>query len=208
MRKLTKKQDDILDFIQRFSIREGMAPTVYEIAEHFHIKAPTAFMHLRALSKKGYIERSSKARSLTLKKHPSAKHLSLSLSVPILGRISAGEPLYTQQNIEETIKLDPSMIPPKIAGCQLFGLHVNGDSMKDAGILHNDLVIVKDSTEPRTGDIVVALVHNTETTIKYFYINRGKVELRPANDAFESQFYNYDEVSIQGILISMFRHYY
>jgi len=93
MRGLTEKQQEMLDFIDHFSRSEGMAPTVYEIADHFKIKSATAFAHLRALQRKGYVTRSSKARSLTLLRSDSPRHLSLTLSIPLLGRISAGVPL-------------------------------------------------------------------------------------------------------------------
>ncbi len=208
MKGLTVKQQRILDFIDEFSRREGMAPTVYEVADHFDIKPATAFAHLRALQRKGYIERSSKARSVTLVRGSRPKHLSLTLSIPLLGRISAGLPLFAEENREDTIQVDPSILPYGIGGHRLFALSVNGDSMKDAGILDGDTIIAKEMTTAEIGDIVVALVDGDEATVKYFYLSDdGKVELRPANKRYSPQIYDLDKVQIQGIVISLFRKY-
>lgn len=204
MKGLTDKQQEILDFIDMFHRREGMAPTVYEIADHFDIKSATAFAHLRALQRKGYVSRTSKARSLTLMRSDSPRHLSLTLSIPILGRISAGVPLLAEEQIESTIQFDPTMLPRGAGGHKLFGLSVFGESMRDAGILDGDMVIAKKTSQWSPGDIVVALVDN-ETTVKYIYTNDGEIELRPANPEFESQFYPMDKVYIQGHVIASYR---
>lgn len=206
MKGLTKKQQEILDFIDDFGRREGMAPTVYEIADYFEIKSATAFAHLRALQRKGYISRSSKARSLTLLRSDRPKHMSLTLSIPVLGRISAGMPLLAEEQIEQTIQFDPTLLPRGAGGHKVFGLRVFGDSMRDAGILDGDIVITKQAPSPSLGDIVVALVDG-ETTVKFFYIRDGMVELRPANSNYNSQFYPLDKVFIQGIVIALNRTY-
>lgn len=204
MKGLTIKQQEVLDFIEEFNRREGMAPTVYEIAKNFGIKPATAFAHLRALQRKGYVDRSSKARSLTLLRPSSPKHLSLTLSIPVLGRISAGLPLLAEENVEETIQLDPRVLPRGIGGHRLFALRVTGNSMKDKGIFDGDLLICKEQASPQIADIVVALVED-EATVKQFYLTDGKIELRPANKDFKSQFYDLDMVRIQGIVIAVHR---
>ena len=113
MKGLTVKQQEILDFVDRFMRHEGMAPTVYEIADYFKIKSATAFAHLRALQRKGYVNRSSKARSLTLvRASDSPRHMSLTLSIPLLGRISAGLPLLAEEQIEGHMHFDPKLLPP------------------------------------------------------------------------------------------------
>ena len=206
MKGLTQKQQNILDFIGEFSRREGMSPTVYEIAEHFGIKPATAFAHLRALQRKGYIDRSSKARSVTLLRGTSPKHLSLTLSIPILGRISAGLPLMAEENVEDTIQVDPGVLPWGIGGHRLFALKVNGESMRGSSILDGDLIIAKEQATAQIADAVVALVDG-EATVKHFYLADNKVELRPANEAFESQYYDFDKIQIQGVVISLFRSY-
>lgn len=208
MKGLTEKQQLILDFLETFSQTQGMAPTVYEIADHFQVKPATAFAHLRALQRKGYVNRSSKARSLSLMKPNAPRHMSLTLSIPVLGRISAGTPLLAEENQEKTIQFDPGLLPRGAGGHQLFGLRVNGESMRDAGILDGDIVIAKHVQSASIADLVVALVDDTETTVKYLYIDDSKVELRPANAQFKSEYYNPDQVKIQGVVVGLHRTYY
>ncbi len=206
MKGLTQKQQEILDFVEEFVRREGMAPTVYEIADYFDIKSATAFAHLRALQRKGFVSRSSKARSLTLLRADSPKHMSLTLSIPVLGRISAGMPLLAEEQVESTIQFDPKLLPRGAGGHKIFGLRVFGDSMRDLGILDGDIVIAQKAETAAIGDIVVALVEN-ETTVKSLYINDDAVELRPANPDYKSQFYPLDKVFIQGKVIALHRTY-
>ncbi len=206
MKGLTQKQQEILDFIDMFNRKEGMAPTVYEIADYFDIKSATAFAHLRALQRKGYVSRSSKARSLTLMRADKPRHLSLTLSIPLLGRISAGAPLLAEEHVEQTIKYDPGLLPKGVGGQQLFGLRVFGESMRELGILDGDIVMAKKAETAAIGEIVVALVDN-ETTVKSLYIKDGQIELRPANPDFKSQFYPPDKVFIQGIVFALHRTY-
>lgn len=208
MKGLTDKQQEILDFIGDFMRREGMAPTVYELADHLQISNATAFAHLRALQRKGYVTRSSKARSLSLPgAQSSGTGASLTLSVPLIGRIAAGCPLMAEEHVEDTIKFDPSLLPRGAGGHKLFALRVFGESMRDAGILDGDVVVAKQTSEARAGDLVVALVGGTDTTVKHLYINKNRVELRPANPAFQSQFYPIGEVSVQGVVIALMRTY-
>jgi repressor LexA len=206
MKGLTLKQQEMLDFIEAFGRREGMAPTVYEIADYFGIKAATAFAHVRALQRKGYVTRSSKARSLSLVRADSPRHLSLTLSVPVLGRISAGAPLLAEEHIEETIQFDPTLLPRGAGGHPIFGLRVTGESMRDLGILDGDIVIARQTATASIGDVVIALVDN-ETTVKSLYIRDGRIELRPANKSYKSQFYPLDQVFIQGVVIALHRTY-
>jgi repressor LexA len=206
MKGLTLKQQQMLDYIEEFGRREGMAPTVYELADYFGIKSATAFAHLRALQRKGYVNRSSKARSLTLLRADSPRHLSLSISVPILGRISAGMPLLAEEHIEETLQFDPRLLPKGAGGHRIFGLRVFGDSMRDLGILDGDTVIMRQASTASIGDIVVALVDD-ETTVKSMYIKDSMIELRPANPNYNSQFYELDKVFIQGVVIALQRTY-
>lgn len=207
MKGLTDKQQNILDFIEEFSHTEGMAPTVYEIAERFGIKSATAFAHLRALQRKGCVSRTSKARSLTLMRGgTSPKHLSMTLSIPILGRISAGQPLLAEEHVEEIIQIDSTMLPHSNSDQRLFGLRVNGESMIEAGIMDHDIIVARQQNTAVPGEIVVALVDG-EATVKSFYLSETQVELRPANPNFQPQFYPLDAVLIQGVVAAMFRVY-
>ncbi len=205
MKGLTGKQQEILAFIEEFHRREQVPPTVYELAEHFDIKPATSFAHLRALQRKGYIERTSKARSLTLLKSPRRTHVSPMLSVPVLGRISAGLPLLAEENVEDTIKVDPGILPWGIGNQELFALRISGESMRDAGILDGDLVVAKQQRMAEPGEVVIALVDN-ESTIKYFYPQPpDKIELRPANPAFKPQIYPAWMVEVQGVAAALLR---
>lgn len=205
MKGLTSKQEEILQYIEDFINSKGMAPTVYEIADHFDIKSATSFAHIRALQRKGYLTRSSKARSLALTRSTTMpKHLSLTLSVPVLGRISAGAPLLAEEHVENTIQFDPKLLPPSAGSEQIFALQVNGESMRDAGILDGDYIIARQAHTARIGDIVVAMV-NGETTVKYLYMHQNQVELRPDHPEFKPQFYGIDEVHVQGVVIALQR---
>ena len=175
-----------------------------EIADALGVKSATIFAHLRALQRKGYVSRSSKARSLTLLRSDNTRHMSLTLSIPVLGRISAGMPLLAEQHIEEKIQFDPKMLPRGTGGHRLFGLRVFGESMKDLGILDGDIVVAQEVNSPSIGDIVVALVEN-ETTVKSLYYKDGMIELRPANDDYQSQFYEPEKVFFQGTVIALQR---
>ena len=206
MKGLTDKQKEILDFVSEFSRREGMAPTIFEISERFKIKSATAFAHVRALQRKGFVNRSSKARSLTLSQEDKPRHFSLTLSVPVLGRISAGAPLFSEEHIERRLQIDPKTLPSKIGGQKLFALQVQGESMRDLGILDGDLLIAKQTDEASIGDIVVAMIDG-ETTVKSLYLNNDQWELRPANKDYKSRFVPLDQLTIQGVIIGLQRTY-
>jgi repressor LexA len=207
MKGLTERQKEILKFIESFSEEQGMAPTVYEIADHLGVKTSTVFAHLQALSKKGFLTRSSKARSITLSKKVSIfkKSETPMVEVPLVGRVCAGLPADSPEYREGTVLCDPAFLGGNIE--RLFALRVTGESMRDLGILDGDVVIARQTHNIRRGDIVVALVDN-ETTVKSYYPAPGaKVELRPANPDFESQFYPVEDVSIQGKVVSLQRQY-
>ena len=206
MKGLTDKQQAMLDYIAHFMRMEGMAPTVYELAEHFGIKSATALAHLRALQRKGYVNRSSKARSLTLVHAPMPQQDELVLRVPILGRVSAGVPLLAEQQLDGEVVLDPAHLSAGAGGHRLFGLRVSGESMRDAGILEGDVVVAKQTNRAALGDIVVAMVEN-ETTVKWLYMDGRTVELRPANPDYHSLYYPLDKVAIQGVVIALQRTY-
>lgn len=204
MKGLTEKQRYMLDFIENFQEKEGMSPTVYEIAEQFKIKTSTVFAHIRALQRKNFLVRSSKARSISLTK-PKRKprHMSFVLPVPLLGRINAGLPAESIENAEGEVFCDASLAgdDPK----KLFALKIQGESMRDAGMLEGDTVIVKQDAPLKSGSIVVALVNN-ETTVKSYYPKENsQIELRPANPDFKPQIYPAEQVKIQGVVLALQR---
>ena len=204
MKGLTDKQQEIMDYISEFTHREGMAPTIFEISDHFQIQSATVFSHIRALQRKGYVNRSSKARSLALTQSNKPRHFSLSLSIPILGRISAGAPLLSEEHVEQHISFDPTLLPRQTGGHKLFGLRVQGESMRDLGIMDGDLLIAKQTETASIGDVVIAMVDG-ETTVKSLYLSDCKWELRPANPAYKSRFYPLDDLVIQGVVVALQR---
>lgn len=208
MKALTEKQRSMLDYIEDFIEQEGMAPTVYEIADFFNIKTSTVFAHLRALQRKSHITRTSKARSISLNSPTKikTKHMSFLLPVPVLGRINAGCPADSLEYKEGEIFIDPSIVSSK-DNTNVFALKVQGQSMRDLGIYEDDIIIVEKVGKVTPGDIVVALVKEETTVKSYFPLRGGRVELRPANDEFNTQVYPDAHVQIQGKVIGLQREY-
>ena len=204
MKELTSKQKSILDYINDFFRKEGMAPTIYEISDYFGIKSPTAFAHVRALQKKGAINRSSKARSISVVGSSRPRYFSMNQSVPVLGHISAGATTDSPENVERHVMVDSSIIPRTASRDDLFGLVVHGESMRDLGILDGDTVIVCRNSHFSNGDVVVALVDG-ETTVKSIYKQKDIWELRPANPDFKSRFVPEGHLSVQGVLVGLMR---
>jgi len=205
---LTLKQKNILNFIEEFSFKEGMSPTVYEIADNFQIKTSTVFAHVKALQKKNYLSRSSKARSLTLLNTNTHKplHMSFGLSIPLLGRVNAGTPADNEEYVEGEVCVDPAVVgSTKVE--DMFALKIQGESMRDIGMLEGDVIIVKKGVSARAGDIAVALVDNETTVKSYFPMNDGTVELRPANADFHTQTYPAENVDVQGVVVGLQRAY-
>ncbi len=210
MKTLTEKQKNILEFIEEFLEREGMAPTVYEIADHFGIKTSTVFAHLRALQRKKQLSRSSKARSISLINRPQGRTRVPhgALLIPLLGRVNAGIPSESLEYKEGEICIS-NTLAPDCPPENLFALRVQGESMRDLGIFDGDIVVVAQSaTKPRCGDIVVALLQGGEATVKsYFPRPQGRIELRPANSEYSVQVYPASEIAIQGRVVELHRRY-
>ncbi len=204
MKGITNRQQTILDYINRFGQENGMAPTISEISAAFGISAATAFAHVKALQRKNLIQRSSKARSITLPGGGHIHHFSMNLSIPILGRISAGVPGEAEEHVEGHVSVDPAMLKKVRGSNPLFALTVTGESMRDAGILDGDLLIAQKTTSVNIGDVVVARVDDA-VTVKYIYLTDGKWELRPANPDFKSRFLELDQLRVQGTAVGLIR---
>ena len=206
MKGMTDKQKEVLDYINFFGQQQGMAPTINEISQHFQVTPATAFAHVKALQRKGLLHRTSKARSISMGwNNNQVHHFSMSLSIPVLGRISAGVPGEVEEHIERYVTLDPSLLPNCTTGAPLFALTVQGESMRDAGIFDGDLLIAQKTAAVKIGDIVIALVDD-EVTVKYIYLTRGQWELRPANPQFQSRFVDLDRLQVQGVVAGLIRH--
>lgn len=182
MRDLTMRQRDVLNFMRAFTARHGVPPTVREIGEKFRVTPRAAFDHLRALERKGMLQRRSgpgrTARALTLSEAAGGR--AGSVGVPILGRIAAGQPLLAQENREGELPITAGALPG--APEDLFALRVRGESMISAHICDGDLVLVRRQDSAQPNDIVVALVESEsgdEATVKRFQRDGERVVLKP-----------------------------
>ncbi|HME95126.1 MAG TPA: transcriptional repressor LexA [Candidatus Udaeobacter sp.] len=179
MKELTERQRQVLDFIRSFGERHGVPPTVREIGERFRFTARAAFDHLRALERKGMLERrvtgKRASRTLVLPAQKGARRGEPS-GIPVMGRIAAGTPITAVENQEDTLPLRPDWLPT--GGSDVFALRVQGDSMIDAHIMSGDLVVVRKQETAGSGDIVAALLDG-EATVKRFAREGGTVVLRP-----------------------------
>jgi repressor LexA len=203
---LPPRQAEVLDFIEEYIDVAGYPPSVSEIAEALDVSSTFgARKHLDALERKGFIKRAGPglSRSLVIVR-PSmegrggARHIS---SVPVLGRVTAGEPILAVENIEGWLAFKPNKDTEK-----MFALHVKGDSMKDKGIMDGDYVICRQQNTAENGDIIVALL-NDSATVKTFRKRRGNnYELEPANDRFKPIAIDEDSnFQVLGKVTSVFR---
>jgi repressor LexA len=182
MRDLTERQRDVLNFIRAFTARHGVPPTVREIGEKFKVTPRASFDHLRALERKGMLQRRTgpgrTARALTLSEAAGGR-ASIS-NVPILGRIAAGQPLLAEENREGELPIAAGALPAPAE--DLFALRVRGESMISAHICDGDLVLVRRQDSAQANDIVVALVESEsgdEATVKRFQRDGDHVVLKP-----------------------------
>jgi repressor LexA len=178
---LTKRQREIFDFIRRYLRKYGYPPTVREIGEALGLHSPsTVHAHLAKLEQIGILRRDpSKPRAIELMVGKARKALK-GPGVPVVGNVAAGEPIVAEENIEDYYE-----VPSVIGGDgDDYILKVRGDSMKDAGILEGDFVVVRPAEDAKNGEIVVALLGD-EATVKRFYRERSAIRLQPENEDHE-----------------------
>jgi repressor LexA len=185
MRELTGRQREVLAFIRAFTTRHGVPPTVREIGEKFRVTPRAAYDHLRALERKGMLQRRHSAgrtsRALTLSEPGATAGFR---TVPILGRVAAGAPLLAAENREGELPVAPGALPN--SGEDVFALRVRGDSMIDAHICDGDLVLVRRQETAHPNDIVVAMVASDatgegEATVKRYLRDGQRIVLKPEN---------------------------
>jgi len=202
MKDLTEKQETIFSYVEDFIARQGYPPTIREIAEEFQITPKGAYDHLRAIEKKGYIKcEKNRSRAIEVLKPSAGKTRSAPadmMEIPLVGRVAAGVPLLADENVEEYLTFPRSMLP----STRVFALRVSGDSMKDAGIKDGDIAVIQKQNSAENGDIVVALIED-EATLKYFFKEKKRVRLDPANKAFRPIYAQ--EVQILGKLVGIYR---
>ena len=184
MKEITSQQQRVLDCIQIYIKKTGFPPTRADICRELGFKSPnSAETHLRALEKKGFISiESGASRGISVINGESQND---SNEYPIIGLVAAGSPTLAQENIEKTISCPESFFDSNFD----YFLKVKGLSMKDAGIMEDDLVAIKKTSEVRNGDIVVARIDD-EVTLKYFQSSGDQIKLIPANDDFEEIYIN------------------
>ncbi|MCH7545164.1 MAG: transcriptional repressor LexA [Planctomycetes bacterium] len=202
---LTPKQLRILTLIRDQRVVCGCSPTMQEIADEVGISKVTVFEHVEALIKKGVLHREpNKARSLSICEGTILPDESQPLSFPLVGKIAAGLPI---EKFEQTDRLDlEDLFGPRIGQkAGTFALCVEGDSMKDEGILDGDYVLVERRDTARNGERVIALLPNGETTLKTFFKERNHIRLQPSNPDFEPIIVY--ECQIQGVVIGVMRRY-
>ena len=199
---LTKRQQEIFDFIKRYSAKYGYPPTVRDIGKAVGLaSSSTVHAHLANLEKAGLLRRDpSKPRALELldKAADAVKSVVSSSGLPLVGAVAAGQPILAEENIEDYVQV------PEVAGGDEgeFVLRVRGDSMKNAGILPGDFVVVRPQETATDGEIVVALV-GEEATVKRFFREPDHVRLQPENETMEP--IRSREVRLLGRVVGVFR---
>ena len=211
---LTKRQQEIFDFIKKYSAKYGYPPTVRDIGSAVGLaSSSTVHAHLANLEKLGMLRRDpSKPRALELLDRvgrevnvavENVRNLVAGQGLPVVGHVAAGQPILAEENIEEYVD-----VPTAVGGEEgEFVLRIKGESMKNAGILEGDLVVVRRQQDARNGDIVVALAGADETadeaTVKRFFREKDRIRLQPENDALEPIYAKH--VEILGKVIGVFR---
>jgi len=197
---LTQRQTDILEFIKRLIRQKGYPPSVREIGDAVGLmSSSTVHGHLQTLEEKGYLRRDpTKPRAIEILDSSSNIDEKKTVSVPIIGRVTAGQPILAQENIEDTFPLPTSLVNSDT----VFMLRVKGESMIEAGIMDGDLILVRQQNVARNGEIVVAMIGD-EATVKRFFREKTLVRLQPENSTMEP-IYSQD-VSILGKVIGVFR---
>lgn len=199
LKPLTNRQEQIFDLIREKIAETGMPPTRAEIASFFGFKsANAAEEHLKALAKKGYIEMlPGTSRGIRL-----AEELQQEVGLPLIGRVAAGEPILAQEHVEEHYQIDGNLFHPAAD----YLLRVNGESMKDIGILDGDLLAVHQTTDVQNGQVIVARVED-EVTVKRLkregnvvYLHAENEEFAPIKVDLASQHFN-----IEGLAVGVIR---
>lgn len=195
---ITKRQKQVLDFIKSFRDKKDYSPSLDEIKHHFGLASvSTAHHHVKSLEEMGYLTKQENSpKSIYIFETQSM------VQIPILGRISAGQPIEAIQD-KEIIAVQQSLIP---SSAEVYALRVIGNSMVEENINDGDIILVRKQATAENGQKVVALIDNHEATLKKFYKERGRIRLQPANKNMEPLiFRNGRDISIQGIVLDVIR---
>ena len=201
-RKITAKQQEILDYIKEEILKRGYPPAVREICEAVNLKSTSSVhSHLETLEKNGYIRRDpTKPRAIEICDDNFQMVRTEMVSLPIIGQVAAGQPILAEQNIESYFPVPAELVPSG----ESFVLKVKGDSMINAGIYNGDRIFVNSCNTAKNGDTVVALIDDS-ATVKTFYKENGHIRLQPENDTMEPIIV--DDCEILGKVFGVFRLY-
>ena len=203
MEKLTVKQERVLNELKKYLAKKGYPPTVRELCELTNLNSTaTIHVHLDHLQEKGYIKKDKEKNrtiELLVPNEYDEKNDTV-VSLPLLGKVTAGNPIEAIQRPDEYFDVPAFMINPKK---ETFSLNVSGDSMINVGIHDNDIVLVERSNTANNGEIVVAMNENNEVTVKTFYKEKDHIRLQPENDALEPILLN--NATILGKVVGLYR---
>jgi repressor LexA len=196
---LTPRQKEIYDFLLRIIREKGYAPSIPEIGARFKIASTNGVAdHLKALEKKGYIRRIGK-RAIEVVNALGKTALIATREVPVLGRVPAGKPFLSEENIEGYLAM-----PTDMGSGRLFALHVKGDSMIGAGIMDGDRVIIQQQRTAENGEIICALIDG-EATLKRFFKKNGVITLKAENEKYAPIVLSQGEFQVVGRVVGLIR---
>ena len=201
MQPLTKRQREILDYLNDFIQQHGYAPSLEEIGRRFNLSSlATVHKHLTNLQEKGFIRRAwNRSRSVEVIE---ARTQVRAVELPMLGYVAAGSPIEAVPS-QETIA-----VPEALAGKRdSYVLRVRGNSMIDEQICDGDFVIIEDRRTASDGETVVALIGGSDVTLKKLYRERDRIRLQPANPTMEPIYVTADQVQVQGVVVGIMRKY-
>ena len=201
--ELTGTQQRFFDYLAGRIARDGRAPSLREAATDMGVSHTAVAQLIGQLEKKGMLERQGRySRSLRLTPYPDRKkQAGGGRELPIIGQVTAGLPMYAQQEWDGTVVVDSRLF----AGDNLFCLRIKGESMRNAGILNGDLVVCEPRQYAGNGEIVAVLVHGEEATVKRFFLHPDHIELRPENEDFPVMRYPFSELLVQGKVVGVIR---
>lgn len=205
MDTLTGKQQAVLEFIEKYQMKNGRSPTLREMRERFKVSSDNSILkHLKGLETKGYIKKDDTARGIALLDRVRELLSSSVVQVPLVGMIPAGGPVLTEEYIDDWIGIESGLIRDLK---ESFMVRVTGESMIDAGIFEGDLVVASMKAEPKNGDIVVALIDGGNT-LKRFVKEGGKAFLKAENSSYSNpEIVPVEELTVQGVVTGLIRTY-
>ncbi len=201
MLPLTKRQREVLDYLNDFIQQHGYAPSLEEIGRRFGLSSlATVHKHLTNLQEKGFIKRAwNRSRSVEMVPTRTGGR---AIELPLLGYVAAGSP------IEAVAGTEAIAVPENLVGKRdSYVLRVKGDSMIDEQIRDGDYVIVEDRRSAENGEMVIAMLHGSDVTLKKLYREQGRIRLQPANPAIQPIVASPDDVQIQGVVVGVMRKY-